>query len=58
LLLVLGLLLIFLGFRQWGARSAAGQTAEMPKWMEAIDQFNAARSFGIGIVLAGSTPRT
>jgi threonine/homoserine/homoserine lactone efflux protein len=57
LLLVLGLLLIFLGFRQWGARPAAGQTAAMPKWMEAIDQFNAVRSFGIGFLLAGVNPK-
>jgi Sap, sulfolipid-1-addressing protein len=57
LLLVLGLLLIVVGFRQWGARPAAGETPDMPKWMAAIDQFNAVRSLGIGFVLAAVNPK-
>ncbi len=57
LLLVLGLLLILLGFRQWGARPGPGETPKMPGWMQAIDQFNAVRSLGIGFVLAAVNPK-
>ncbi len=48
---------ILFGFRQWGARPGPGETPKMPGWMQAIDQFNAVRSLGIGFVLAAVNPK-
>jgi threonine/homoserine/homoserine lactone efflux protein len=57
LLLALGLLAVLLGFKQWRARPATGEEAAMPKWMTALDQFTAGKSFGIGILLAAVNPK-
>jgi threonine/homoserine/homoserine lactone efflux protein len=57
LVLVLGVLAALLGFRQWRTRPAPGVEADMPKWMQALDQFTSGRSFGIGFVLAAVNPK-
>ena len=55
--LVLGLLFLVMAFKQWRSRPAAGETAPMPKWMSAIDEFAAGKSFGLGALLSGLNPK-
>lgn len=55
-----GLGVLFLGMarRQWASRPAKGEEAEMPAWMEAVDEFSAGRSLGLGFVLSAVNPKT
>lgn len=55
--LVLGLLFLVLAFRNWHGRSRDGEQAEMPKWMAAIDEFTAPKSFGLAFLLSGVNPK-
>jgi len=55
--LVLGLLLILLGLRQWRNRPKAGEQAAMPKWMATIDGFTPVRALGTGVVLSAINPK-
>jgi threonine/homoserine/homoserine lactone efflux protein len=57
LVLVLGLLAVLLGVRQWRNRPAPGVEPPTPKWMAAIDQFTAVRSLAIGFVFAAVNPK-
>ncbi|MGB3304032.1 GAP family protein [Gordonia sp. (in: high G+C Gram-positive bacteria)] len=52
--LVLGVLLLALGVRDWRSRSAA---AAEPKWMAAIDEMKVPAGFGIGFLLAAVNPK-
>jgi threonine/homoserine/homoserine lactone efflux protein len=52
--LVLGVLLLAFGVRQWRARNAEHST---PKWMSAIDDLTAAKSFGLAFALAAINPK-
>ena len=42
--LVIGGLFLLMAFGQWRKRPQPGSEPEMPKWMEAIDQFTAGKS--------------
>ena len=55
--IVLGLLLLFLAVRVWLGRPKEGEEATLPKWMSTIDSLSAARSFGLGFVLAAVNPK-
>lgn len=55
--IVLGALLLFLAVRQWQHRPKPGQTAQLPKWMSAIDQMTAGRAFGLAVILAAVNPK-
>jgi Sap, sulfolipid-1-addressing protein len=55
--LVLGLLLLFLAWRQWRGRPKPGEEAAMPKWMKALDSFTPGRSVAVGALLAGVNPK-
>lgn len=55
--LVLGLLLLFLAWRQWHSRPGVGDEAEMPKWMGAIDSMTAVKALALGFLLAGVNPK-
>ena len=55
--LVLGLLLLVVAARQWRARPAPGETAPLPKWMQALDTFTPLKSFGIAALLSGLNPK-
>jgi len=52
--LVLGALLLVLAVRQWRGRNAE---KDLPKWMQAIDAFTAAKTFGIGVLLSAANPK-
>ena len=56
-LLALGLLFLAMALKQWRGRPKAGETAEMPRWMSAVDHFTPAKSFGLGVVLSGLNPK-
>lgn len=55
--LVLGVLLMFMGLRQWQSRPKAGETGTMPKWMSAIDSFTFAKALGLGFLLSAVNPK-
>jgi threonine/homoserine/homoserine lactone efflux protein len=55
--LVLGLLLVLLGLRQWRGRPREGDAAELPQWMQTIDRFTPVRSLAIGVALSGINPK-
>ena len=53
----IGVLFLVLARRQWRGRPRHGEVAEMPKWMETIDSFTAAKSGGLGVVLSALNPK-
>lgn len=55
--ILLGLLLLFLALRQWQGRPKPGETAALPKWMEAIGEMTAARAFLLAFALAAINPK-
>ena len=55
--LLLGLLFLFMSLRQWRGRPKEGEEPHMPKWMETIDRFTAAKAFGLAALLAGVNPK-
>jgi threonine/homoserine/homoserine lactone efflux protein len=55
--LVLGLLLLFLAFKQWRGRPEEGETPEIPKWMQSIDNVSPPVAFGLGALLSGLNPK-
>lgn len=52
--IVLGVLLLAVGVRQWRGRT--GEHA-IPKWMTAIDDLTAAKGFGLAFALAAINPK-
>ena len=55
--IVIGVLFIGLGVRNWVSRPRGDQEAEMPAWMESIDDFSAFKAFGLAFVLAAINPK-
>jgi hypothetical protein len=55
--LILGGLLLLLAVLQWRGRPAEGETAELPKWMSAIDSMTAVKALGLGFLLAAVNPK-
>jgi threonine/homoserine/homoserine lactone efflux protein len=55
--IVLGALLLLLAIRQWRSRPKAGETAELPKWMSAIDSMTPGKALGLGFLLAAVNPK-
>lgn len=55
--IVLGILLLFVGVRQWRNRPRSEEEPEAPKWMRAIDSFGAGKSAGMGALLSGANPK-
>jgi threonine/homoserine/homoserine lactone efflux protein len=54
---ILGLGLIFLGWREWRGRPRAGEEPRTPGWMSTIDDFTTVKSLGLGILLSGLNPK-
>ncbi len=54
---VLGALLLLLAAGQWGRRPAAGEEADLPKWMAAIDGFTIGKAAGLGFLLSAVNPK-
>ena len=55
--IVLGVLALGIGLRQWRGRPAPGAEAELPGWMTTIDRFTFVRSVAMGGVLSGINPK-
>ena len=55
--LLLALLLFVVGIRQWKNRPQEGEEPEMPKWMEAIDDFTVGKSLAMAFILSGINPK-
>lgn len=55
--LVLGLALVALAVHQWRERPRGGEAAALPKWMQTIDTFTAAKALGFGFLLAAVNPK-
>jgi threonine/homoserine/homoserine lactone efflux protein len=55
--LVFGGLFLLLAVNQWRKRPKAGETADVPKWMQSIDEFTAGKSFGFGVALSAANPK-
>jgi threonine/homoserine/homoserine lactone efflux protein len=55
--LVVGLLLVLMAAKQWRGRPHDDEQAPTPKWMGAIDGFNAPKSLGAGVALSGANPK-
>lgn len=54
---VLGVLLLAVGVRQWRRRPGRDDEATMPKWMATIDAFGAGKSFALAAFLSGLNPK-
>jgi threonine/homoserine/homoserine lactone efflux protein len=55
--LVFGILFLLLAAHNWQGRPKPGEEAAMPKWMKAIDGFDAGKSLGAGLLLSGVNPK-
>jgi len=55
--LTLGVLLLLVAARQWRGRPRGGADAELPKWMQSIDEVGPAKAFGMGALLSGINPK-
>jgi threonine/homoserine/homoserine lactone efflux protein len=55
--LVLGALLVLMAAKQWRGRPHGDEQAATPKWMGAIDGFNAVKALAAGVVLSGANPK-
>ena len=54
---LLGVLLLVAGWAAWRKRPGPSETAEAPKWMDAIDGFGIGKSFGMGFMLSALNPK-
>jgi threonine/homoserine/homoserine lactone efflux protein len=55
--LVLGLLLLAVGVRQWRGRPKGDEPASLPKWMAAIDNVTPVKALGLGFLLSAVNPK-
>jgi threonine/homoserine/homoserine lactone efflux protein len=55
--LIIGVLLLFLAFRQWAGRPKPGETQEMPKWMQSIDTMEPPMAAGFGALMSAINPK-
>jgi hypothetical protein len=55
--LLLGLLFLFMAYRNWQSRPKPGEEVEMPAWMAGIDAFTPGKALGLGALLSGVNPK-
>jgi hypothetical protein len=55
--LLLGVVLLFLAYRDWKQRPQPGEEVPMPKWMSGIDTLTAGKALGMGALLSGVNPK-
>jgi threonine/homoserine/homoserine lactone efflux protein len=55
--LVLGVLLLAVGVRQWRARPGPDDEVPVPGWMAKIDELKPGAAFGLGFVLSALNPK-
>lgn len=54
---LIGLLFLLLGLRQWRRRPRDGEDAEMPAWMATVDRLSAIKALGLGLLLTAANPK-
>jgi threonine/homoserine/homoserine lactone efflux protein len=55
--LALGVLLLFLAFRDFRNRPRLGEQPPLPGWMRAIDSINPVQAFGFAVLLSAVNPK-
>jgi len=55
--LVLGVLAVAMGLKQWRERPRAGEEPQMPGWMDSVDHFTPAKAAGFAVVLSAANPK-
>ena len=55
--IVLGVLLLLVGVKEWRGRPREASQATTPKWMSAIDDFTPVKAFGIAFALSALNPK-
>jgi hypothetical protein len=55
--IILGLLLLFMAYRNWKKRPGPGEQPKMPGWMSTIDTLKPGRAFLLAVLLAGVNPK-
>ena len=55
--IALGVLLVLVAIRQWGARPRDGAPSPTPRWMTATDSISPVGALGLGALLAGPNPK-
>lgn len=55
--IVIGLLFLFLAWKQWKGRPRHGEAPAVPSWMAAIDDLSAVKAFGMGLLLTVLNPK-
>ena len=55
--ILIGVLFLFLAWKQWRSRPQAGEEAEMPAWMDKIDGLSAIKALGMGLLLTVANPK-
>lgn len=55
--LTLGVGVVLLGVRSWRRRPAPGQPADVPRWLQAVEEITPVRSAGLGVALSAVNPK-
>lgn len=55
--LLLGILLVVLGYRRWASRPPAGITPPLPSWLQAVEELTPGTAFAMGALLSGVNPK-
>jgi len=55
--LVFGVLFVLFAARTWRGRPRGDEAAALPKWMQAIDRFEAGKSLAVGVLLSALNPK-
>lgn len=53
----LGVLLLFLAYRQWTRRPKPGHQPTMPKWLHSVDSLTPIRALGLALLLSAVNPK-
>lgn len=54
---VIGTVFLVLAAKQWRGRPRGDEEPQMPTWMASVDQFSAAKAFGLAVVLSAVNPK-
>jgi threonine/homoserine/homoserine lactone efflux protein len=54
---LVGVLLLFLAWRQWQNRPEEGEETQMPRWMQRMESVNPAMALGLGALLSALNPK-
>jgi threonine/homoserine/homoserine lactone efflux protein len=54
---LVGVLLLFLAWRQWQSRPEEGEETQMPRWMQRMESVNPATALGLGALLSCLNPK-